>query len=408
MSAMQTPPLTSQVFAADDSILGFKYQLRYALLLLFEARGSSNSDVAIDIERIDDIDVHTAGTLTKLVQTKNTSTVLTNSSAPLWKTLRIWSEAIRRAEVNPETITSFSLVTTSSSPDNESAIVNLLKADTCESRLDALSQLRSLAAANKSQNSLGSAYKAFDTLLPIQQQNLVHKIRIITSAPSFDELDQRICNHIVHGPPGKCAAFAKVLFGRWDVLVEDYLRSTNRTKIPWQQLQSLLHEISLQFTEDNLPTTFAGMLRDAFPSLSDDNRTFMRQLAAVSATEPQRQRAQRHYLKATQLLGFWQRHLLVRPDEILLHRERLIEECDLQHEKCEADPELATLAPEVIGMRVYVWAIDHAPHQEALRVRAQCCDPDVIRGSFHALSDAAVLGWHPDWKSKFAPSSSGD
>lgn len=400
-------PLPGPVdFSADDSILGFKYQLRYALYLLWEAERTYGLDVAIDIECIDDIDVHAADKLTKLVQTKNTATVLTNSSAPLWKTLRIWSEAIREGIADPSSV-KFELVTTSPNPDDDLAIVNLLQQNTSHARQAALSRMRALAANKRGQQTLGPAYRAFHDLPPDQQEQLVQKIVIQTSAPTFDQLDQLICDRIDHGPPGKKKPFAKVLFGHWDQLVEIHLREGKRTKITWQELQSLLHEISMQFQEDNLPTEFIGILQHAFPSLSEDNRTFMRQLLAIGATERQRERAQRDCLRSTQLLGFWQRHILVRPDEVLKHSQRLVGECELQHENAEARPDFAVTSAQECGRQIYHWAIDIAPHKEGLRIRPRCADPDVIRGCFHRLADGPQLGWHPDWPTMFASSTDG-
>ncbi|HZZ71601.1 MAG TPA: ABC-three component system protein [Pirellulales bacterium] len=408
MNSASSPSSVPSNFSADDSILGFKYQLRYALYLLYDAQRADGLDVAIDIERIDDIDVHAANKLTKLVQTKDTATILTNSSAPFWKTIRIWSDAIRNGVVDPTAIRAFLLVTTSPNPADDSAIVNLLQQNSTESRQEALSQMQIRAATKRPQDTLGKAYQAFHDLPSIQQKQLVEKITIQTSAPTFDGLDELIYDQIVHGPPNKRVAFGKVLFGRWDQLVEAYLRERSQAKITWQELQSLLHEISLQFEEDNLPIEFIDMLRHAIPSLSDDNRTFMKQLIAIGATPNQRQRAQRLYLKATQLLGFWQRNLLVRPDEVLHHNQRLIDECELQHEGAGTNSGLASASAEEVGRHIYKWANEHAPHLEALRIRRRCSDADVIRGCLHALADAPRLGWHPDWNILFVSPTLGE
>jgi hypothetical protein len=392
----------SSDFSADTSILGFKYQLRYALLLLFQAQRTSGLDVSIDIERIDDIDVRSDDRVTKLVQTKNTSTVLTNSSAPFWKTIRIWSEAIRRGKVTLSDIQTFELVATSTGPTDDTAIVRRLQHGDATQKQIALTEMRILAAANRTQATLGAAYLAFFSLLPDQQAALVEKITVTTEAPSFDELDELITRQIVHGPPDKRVAFSKVLFAHWDHLVECYLRSKSQTAIGWDVLQTLLHEISLQFEEDNLPTDFVGMLQEALPELSNDQRIFIQQLIEINANTSEKLRAQRTFLKASNLLAFWQRNLLVRPDEVTSHASRLIEECNIQHGVVIGNPLFASLTRKQIGLQVYLWALNTAPHLEACRIRRKCIDLDVIRGSFHALADRRKLGWHPDWSTRFA------
>lgn len=388
-------------FSADASILGFKYQLRYALFLLFEAQRTGGLDVSIDIEQIDDIDVQMANRVTKLVQTKDISTVLTNSSAPFWKTIRIWCDAIRTGAVDLTHIQKFSLVSTSNGPHDDTAIVSRIQQGTPESRHLALDQMRTLAAAKLNLATLGRAYRAFHELPHPQQQALVEKITVITNAMSLDVLDKCICEQIVHGPPDKRLAFGKVLFGRWDSLVEGYLRERPRPAISWNTLQMLLHEISLQFSDDNLPLDFVGMLKDAMPSLADDQRTFVQQLIAIGATAHQQQRAQRLFLRTTQLLGFWQRHVLLRPDEVSAHIKRLSDECELQHETAATSHQLATATPLQIGLHIYNWATNTAPHQDGFRLRKKCDDADVIRGCFHQLADRPLLGWHPDWKRMF-------
>lgn len=389
-------------FSADKSILGFKYQIRYALFLLFEAqRTQCGFDVSIDIERIDDIDVHSQGEITKLVQTKNSATVLTNSSSPFWKTVRIWAEAVRSGLIDLEKIQRLELVTTSAGPSDDGAIVSCLQLPRSSCREHALNQMRQIASAKRGHRTLGSAYSAFANLTVQEQEQLVSKIYVLTDAPSFDELDDQIRQCIVQGPPGKHVAFSDVLFGKWDTLVECYLREGKKSPITWQQLQSLLWEISQQFEDDNLPTEFVGMLQNAFPSIADDTRVFIRQMIAVGASDRQLQRAQRLYLKSTQLIAFWQRHVIVRPDEVAAHADRLVDECELKHESVGADVKFASVDAKQVGMHIYNWASAEASHMESFRIRPRCSDPDVVRGCFHDLADRAKLGWHPDWGAMF-------
>ena len=401
---MSDPIPTSRetgTFSADESILGFKYQLRYALYLLFAALRTHGLDVEIDIERIDDIDVIASNRITKLVQTKRTVAVLTNSSAPFWKTIRIWADAIRTNKVSLDEIEEFRLVATSDPPQGDDTIVSQLSnPDDRTAIATALNTMRTLAESKRDQLTLGRAYREFHELLPEQQAALVEKIRIVTNAPSFDKLDRLIRDQIVHGPPDKREAFSRVLFGRWEMLVEDYLRSSDKPRIIWDQVQSLLHEISLQFTESNLPSTFVDMVSGILPEPTDDDRTFVMQLREIHATDAQIRRAQKDHLRSSQLTSFWLRYLLVRPDEIMTHSVRLIDECGNRHEfevseNCNDDQLVQ------IGKSVHEWAMTIAPTIETMRLRKNFDDMPVIRGKFHDLADHPKLGWHPKWETKF-------
>lgn len=390
-------------FAAHDAILGFKYQIRYALLEFLKARAQFGPDIGIAVERIDDIDVEVAGRVTTLIQTKNTATVLSNSSQPFWKTIRVWCDAITSGKVRDIKAVEFILVSTSDTGE-ESITSKLIDSASNKDRTAALEQMQITARDKRNAKALGRAFKSFDDLLPQQQFDLISRIRVRPNALTFDELDQEIRKQNQHGPPGKEVAFAKVLFGRWEMLIEKYLRSKDESVIPWIILQSLLHETAGQFQNDNLPITFDGMVQGAFPDLGSDERCFIRQLESIGATEKQRRRAQISQLRATQLKSFWQRHLLVRPDEILGHEKILIAECEVQHEASDENDESSELDPEEIGMQIYDWAMLQAPFLEEMRIRSKCVDADVIRGTFHDLADRPSLGWHPLWETMFAHS----
>lgn len=388
-------------FSAVNSILGFQYQIRYALYLLFDTQRRLGPDVSIDIERIDDIDVRHADSITKLVQTKNTATVLTNSSAPFWKTIRIWSNAISTGKIDLNHLDEFALVTTSSGPVRDNSLVQLLQRSEPADRSTAIIQMRALASKNRLQKTMGKAYQAFLDLTPAHQHLLVSKIKITTHAPTFQQLDELIYRQLVHGPPGRQREFGRTLFDRWNGLVEAYLRDANRTNITWQSLQLLLHEISNEFRDDNLPLPFLDLLKEVLPALSDDNRTFMRQLVAINATEDILLRAQRLQLYAAKLFGYWQRHVFVRPDEVIKYSLRLCNECKIQHESATLNILFAGISPEQVGAQIYLWAIDTAPHKSEFRIRSGFGDLDVTRGFFHELANRARLGWHPKWPEMF-------
>jgi hypothetical protein len=122
--------------------------------------------------------------------------------------LRIWADAVRTGKVDVDQIQLFQLVTTSSGPADDAAIVSLLQQDDQESRQSALAQMRRIASSKRNAQTLGVAYSEFDDLPAAQQEKLVSKIQISTNAPSFDDLDRRIRQHIVQGPPGKQARYS--------------------------------------------------------------------------------------------------------------------------------------------------------------------------------------------------------
>lgn len=393
----------SNPFSADKSILGFKYQIRYALHRFLQIRSSFGPDVSLAIERLDDIDIEVAGRITNIIQTKDTETVLSNASKPFWSTIRVWCYAIASGRITEADDIKFELIITSNSSD-DSFVEKLVDGASADDRQMALIEMRRIAKEKREQKTLGKAYAAFDDLLPQQQRYLVDRIFIRTNNWTLDELDAAIVSINQHGPPGKELAFADVLFGRWERLIEIYLRSGVKNTISWVVLQSLLHEISAEFQEDSLPTSFEGLVDNALRDADSDSRCFIRQLDAIGVTEEEKRTAHKTYVKARQLMSFWERRVLVRPDEVLRHESRLIEEWTQQFHRGGRAGTSQAATPEKQGLQVFDWAMSNAPFQEAMRIRPKCIDPDVVRGTFHELADRPSIGWHPGWHAMFVVS----
>ncbi len=85
-------------FDASASALGYIYQVRYALLLALRKIGEVDDpdDCFVSIEKLDDVAFEKNGMPHELLQSKyhGKSGNLTDRSADIWKTIRIWAEMI--------------------------------------------------------------------------------------------------------------------------------------------------------------------------------------------------------------------------------------------------------------------------------------------------------------------------
>jgi len=120
-------------FSAKDSALGYLFQARYALWLILD--GPEERETVL--ETLDDVVFETAGLASELLQTKHHSApaTLTNNSAELWKTLRIWSTHVRNGEISVPS-TALCLVTTAVAPDG--SIASMLPARRLQLSYDSL------------------------------------------------------------------------------------------------------------------------------------------------------------------------------------------------------------------------------------------------------------------------------
>lgn len=82
-------------YSALDSLQGYLYQCRYALLLFLQKNRVSPS-LRVSVEKFDDVSFEGTGQPRELLQTKHrVPGNLTDLSEDLWKTLKIWSEGVR-------------------------------------------------------------------------------------------------------------------------------------------------------------------------------------------------------------------------------------------------------------------------------------------------------------------------
>lgn len=113
-------------FSAAPSAAGYLYQSRLALALCLQYV-NVDAGVEVGIERLDDVSFETNGTALKLLQAKHhidRIASLTDRSADLWKTLRVWSEAAAKDPTLPAR-TRLALVTTGSAPSSNRLEVSL-------------------------------------------------------------------------------------------------------------------------------------------------------------------------------------------------------------------------------------------------------------------------------------------
>jgi hypothetical protein len=193
------------VFTAASAAAGYYYQARLALLeSLRLSYGDDSIDVAI--ERFDDVSFEQYGEPLELLQTKHhISKVgdLTDSSADLWKTLRVWSEAAKANPALPGR-TRFALITTGQAPPSSAACYLRPNRERNVDEAEALL----IAAANKSENqALKDAFLAFQSLAPEMRKSLLSAVEVLDQAPVLTELESAIEDNLkLIAPRGKAAA----------------------------------------------------------------------------------------------------------------------------------------------------------------------------------------------------------
>lgn len=386
----------SSEFSANASALGYLYQLRYALLLLIKA-GRDDPAIELSLENLDDIAFEKNGSPVELIQTKHhikSTASLSDSSTELWKTLRIWSTALLRKEIEfDETI--LTLVTTGRATDGSAA--SQLRPDNSLGR----NEKSALAILCKvAQSSTSTVNKpAYDTFLKLgeeQQLALVRKINILDSSPNILDVREQIIKELRYSArPEHLEPIYERLEGWWFNGVVKHLLPNSVGKLSQRALMNKIVDLQEQFHLDNLPIDFPDPIDADESELDKDQRIFIEQLRLIMLSEPRIRTAISDYYRAFEQRSKWIREELIFVDELESYEGRLIDEWgrrfDIMKEGLDATLEEERKQRE--GRSLFNWV----DTQANINIRHRCTELYVMRGSYHILANDLRVGWHTDF-----------
>jgi hypothetical protein len=386
-------------FSANASALGYFYQARYALLLLLGA----DVDAEMSLERYDDIAFEQEGTPKELLQTKhqiNYTGSLSDASTDLWKTLRVWSEAITNGKIEPsETI--LSLVTTGRANDGSAA--SKLRPHTAQQPRDidaALEAIRGVPLSSKSESNK-PAYDAFLALTLEQQHALVNNIYVLDSSPNILDTKDQILEKLKFSTRRQ---FLNQVYERvegwWFDRVVKHLSRTSSDPILYRELLAQINDIQEEYFEDNLPIEFLRAIAPEEGELSEEQRIFIQQLRLVTVGEPRIRKAINDYYRAFEQRSKWVREDLLDVGELEQYEETLIDEWERLHEAMKEDlPAGATEEQKQKEGKALFNLFDS--HKE-IHIRPRCTQPYVMRGSYHILANKLRVGWHVEFLTRLS------
>ena len=379
------------LFDASDAALGYAYQWRYALLLLLR-RMRESVGARLSLEHLDDIAIDEGEAASTLVQTKrhrSRKASLTDASEDLWKTIRVWCEAIAARRINVAE-TTFALVTTSEAPAD--SIARLLRPEARDPE-DAERKLLAVAKVSKS-TANRAAYDAFKALEPHLRTALVNAMVVLDGAEDVLDLRNRIAQEVMFAAdPEHQTAFVERLEGWWFARVIQHLADRTAPPIAAEELNILIGDLRNQFQRDNLPIDFILADPETVDAESDP-RTFVAQLRLIAVNNIRIEAAIRDFYRAYEPRSRWVREELLHVGELAAYKQRLIEEWKrfraLLEDELGIDTEEEKLA---FGRRFYKWM----EFEAKINIRPRCEEPYVMRGSFQMLANYCRVGWHPEF-----------
>lgn len=377
-------------FSATDSVLGYLYQVRLALLSSLQ-RLAKDELFAVYLETLDDVVFEQDGSALELLQLKhhcNRAANLTDASPDLWKSFRVWMEGLANRSI-PEDARLY-LITTSNIGKGSSASYLMIEN---RNEAEALKKLQETAATSTNQTN-EPAYRLFRGLSLDAQATLVKAITIFPNAPSIGNVSEALRiqarlsvkrNHL--------DSFLTRLEGWWYKRAVGQLISPDTPPILSNEIESEIDDLREQFKLDALPID-QDILNEEIDTTIYEDRVFVRQVKLAGVGNRRILAAIRDYYRAFEQRSRWIREDLLLVGELDSYEKLLREEWELQFDRVadELGDDLAEEAKRAAAQQIYAWV-----EQSCYPIRSQVKHPSLTRGSFHILSDCLKIGWHPEF-----------
>ena len=378
---------------AREQMLGYLYQVRYALALLLE---NDNPDSQISIEKFDDVSFSEDGTPKQLIQLKHHVKCkgnLTDGSADLWRTLKVWIDMVSEAP-NLLDETEFLIVTTAIAPDGSMA--SCLKKGNNRNIEGIYEKLKEICRNSKNEDQK-KYYVAFCKADERVIKRLISQIYVIDGANDIIDVENIIKKQIRYSCLSKFEdQICERLEGWWYRKAIEALCSDTPIFVTQSQVRSIIVSISQEYSDDNLPIEFfdIGVIQES--DLDSSEKIFYEQLKLICLGNLRMQTALRDFYRAFKQRANWIRNELLYIDELEKYEQRLIDEWQHAFAAMEDDlsANMGVTEDEKIkeGRRLF-----SDIEKKDIRIRPKCQEAFVMRGSYHILSNQLKVGWHIDF-----------
>lgn len=384
-------------YNASASMLGYLYQVRIALLWALQQ--AKVGEFSVSLETLDDVTFEANEIPISVLQTKHSvakKANLTDTSADLWKTLRVWLVGNASGEVPVET--SLFLITTSSITEGTAAQVLCAHAPTRNIPV-ACSRLRQ-AASTSSNDALKDVFAAFLGLSHSDQEKLLNRVVVVPDEGNASEILSKIEKELHWMTLHHQKTALENLEGWWFKRVVHELVNDG-FGISRTELEAQISDIQESLKPDSLPIDDAieklMVALDQLPEFSE--RNFYRQVELVGAGKNRVLNAINSYQRAFAQRSQWTRDELLFDTDISKYESTLRTEWSLKRDQIcdELGDSPADGAMAKAGREVLKWAED-----VVLPIRPNVAAHWVCRGSLHMLADELKIGWHPNFEDRLS------
>ena len=378
---------------ASEQMLGYLYQVRYALALLLE---NDNSDCQISIEKFDDVAFSKDDIPIQLIQLKHHiqhQGNLADASTDMWRTIKVWLDAISET---PDILdgTNFLIITTATAPIDSAAF--LLKKDSNRNPDTAYEKLKTVCFSSVNQ-AHQRYYDAFREAGEDTVKQLIRQIYIIDRASNIIDVEKDILKHIRYSCiPKHQKMIYERLEGWWFKKAIDALCCDTPVFVKQNQVRSFIVSVSQEYADDNLPIDILDIDDLQEDNFSANEKIFHEQLKLICLGNHRMQLALRDYYRAFRQRASWVRNDLLYVNELGQYEQRLIDEWEhafAAMEETLSETNNATEGEKAKEGRQLFSDIE----KRDIRIRPKCQEAFIMRGSYHILANQLKIGWHVDF-----------
>lgn len=393
---------SNAVHEATAAALGFYYQSQFALLTLLSQTGD---DAAVAVERLDDVELKANGQ-TLLYQLKHSVQAnppsVTLASVALWKTIRVWIDALPLISLAD---TTFHLVSVGKVPsdclltalcDSTTDRKALLKAMTEEATRVVKLRAEAKVAGDKLPHATRApGCEAFLMLDASTKLNLLRRIRIQQGSVTIDQIQNEVAKRLHILPKQQRVQVAERLLAWWDQQVVYTMCGKRDRVIQCSELQHTISEISAQLEDDQLIADFDTVTH---PDDYQADGMLYRQIDLVGGKPIDVSKAIREEWRAKMQRSEWIERNPSMRSKIAGYDAKLTEFWeDLHSEIFEDWEDLEAGEVEAKGLELLRWTHKHAPNQVE-PISKSWNGHYYVRGSYQVLAIDLEVGWHANYR----------
>jgi hypothetical protein len=367
--------------------LGFSLQATRFLARILKA---APGDV-VCLEVFDDVGVERSDGSRIAEQNKSnlTHNPLSDRSIDLWKTLRIWVDAVMNGELDPDR-TSFELYT--SNPAGGSIAQSFHDATTIDDATTAL--------ARAEKELLGNANG--DEIRSVSEQLHPHLIRVFAvDKQVVAKIVRRFSFESSRGSPHDDLKTIRWGLG-WIKRETDQLLEKRK---PARITQEAFHKAMLHYVQSHDRIDILRSFGGRFPAQplqpGDNLRTYVRQLNLIEVGDDDILSAINDFMRAATDRTDWSERGLIDESSLDEYSEELYKSWSNKKTKVSIGYSHKSHVDQ--GRLLYTECLEHS-----LPLDGMPTPPHFTRGSWHSLADDQAIGWHPQFKNELQRFIDGD